>query len=348
MTLTAVLARSLAERVKGLDYPYLVACVYLSGGLWVGGLSSSIPLLLNTDGNFLIEQEILEDVIPVTTTLGGALNWAYVTSYFIIFPALLLFLRPRAGQSKGIADLSVDGASSRPGQTESERPSGPWSAPSDRLNHSALLAAAVSISGLAYVGRHFVNQGFDLDLNIMIFIFIMVGLLLHRTPMGYVGAMQQACGNVSGIIFQYPFYAGIMGIMMFTGLGGLASTWMASQADLATLPVIAQAAGAIANLAIPSAGGEWAVIGPGFVETTKALCAGLPPEDFRSYVARIAMAVAYGETQANLLQPFFLLIVLPVMGAGVRVQARDVMGYLFLPFLISFAVGAALLTWMPL
>ncbi len=348
MTLTAVLARSLAERVKGLDYPYLIACVYLSGGSWVAGLSSSIPLLLNTDANFLIEQGILDRVIPVTNTLGSALSLAYLACYFAVFPALMVLLRPRTGRTQGIGDLLVEGEAAGAPRSESEQLSQVSTAPSDRLNHSVLLTTAVSICGLAYAVRHFVHRGFDIDLNIMVFIFIMVGLLLHRTPAGYVAAMRQACGNVSGIIFQYPFYAGIMGIMMFTGMGDLAASWMASQATLASLPVIAQATGAAVNFAIPSAGGEWAVIGPGFVETAKTLCAGLPPEEFTRYVSRIALAVAYGETQTNLLQPFFLLIVLPVMGAGVRVQARDVMGYLPLPFLVFFTLGAVLLTWMPM
>ncbi len=71
------------------------------------------------------------------------------------------------------------------------------------------------------VVRHVARSGLDIDLNLMIFLFICVGLLVHRTPMRYVVAMKRACGNVSGIVFQYPFYAGIMGIVMFSGLGGL-------------------------------------------------------------------------------------------------------------------------------
>ena len=59
-------------------------------------------------------------------------------------------------------------------------------------------------------------------------------------------------------------------------------------------------------------------------------------------------SVAYGETSTNLLQPFFLLVILPVMGAGVRIQARDVMGYLVLPFLYVITSSALLVTFVPL
>jgi len=181
----------------------------------------------------------------------------------------------------------------------------------------------------------------------MIFIFLMLGMLAHRTPVRYVVAMRRACANVSGIIFQYPFYAGIMGIMTFSGLGSAIATWMVGYASVGTLPLIAQFAGAVVNFAIPSAGGEWAVIGPSMVEAAKTMSsdAGVSVDRL---VARIAMAVAYGETSTNLLQPFYLLIILPVMGAGVRIGARDIMGYLVLPFVIIYAITAALVAIAPL
>ena len=60
------------------------------------------------------------------------------------------------------------------------------------------------------------------------------------------------------------------------------------------------------------------------------------------------MSVAYGESLTNLLQPFFLLTVLPVMGAGVRVQARDIVGYFFVPFLVFFLGIGLLVAFFPL
>ena len=182
----------------------------------------------------------------------------------------------------------------------------------------------------------------------MIFIFLMAGLLAHGTPMNYVMAMKRSCSNVSGIIFQYPFYAGIMGLMMFTGLGAMISDWMSSFATPASLPVIAQFAGAVVNFFIPSAGGEWAVVGPSFVAAAKSVGATLPPLELQQLIAKVAMAVAYGETSTNSMQPFFLLIILPVMGAGVRIQARDVMGYMVIPFVVWYGMTMAILTWVPM
>ena len=83
---------------------------------------------------------------------------------------------------------------------------------------------------------YFTNNGFDINLNIMIFIFIILGLVLHQTPKRYAISMKRACSNVHGIIFQFPFYAGIMGIMLHTGLGEAFSNWIAANATISNFP----------------------------------------------------------------------------------------------------------------
>ena len=347
--LTAILARELARRIDGIDYAYLVALAYLSGQPWVGGLSSSIALLMNTDGNFLIEAGILSHRIPIASTLGSTLNWLYLAVFFLTLPVLMWLLRPHdtavrplgklaEAQESGQTTVAEEAASLASGQNTI----------SDRLNNSVILQLVVALAALAYVTRHFMRSGFDLDLNLMIFVFIGVGLLLHRSPMCYVIAMKRACANVSGIIFQYPFYAGIMGIMMFSGLGEQIAASIAGNASVHSLPFLAQLSGAVTNFAIPSAGGEWAVIGPALTEAAISVGAELPPDQLDAFIARIAMSAAYGETSTNLMQPFFLLVVLPIMGAGVRIQARDVMGYLVIPFMYIFLTTGLLVTFTPL
>lgn len=348
VVLTAVLARELARRVAGVDYAFLVACVYLSGQPWVGGLSSSIPLLLNTDGNFLITSGVLQGTIPAAITLGSWMNVGYVATYFLAVPALMWWMRPAARTARTLEHLlHPDQTAMVSVQQEAEASRLGEANVSDRLNNGVWLQLVIALAALWFVVRHFAVDGFALDLNIMIFLFLALGLLLHRTPMRYVIAMKRACANISGIVFQYPFYAGIMGIMMFSGLGAMTSGWLAEGATLQTLPLLAQFSGALVNFAIPSAGGEWAVIGPSLTDAALNLSAGLPESERQSYVARIAMAVAYGETSTNLMQPFFLLVVLPIMGAGVTLQARDVMGYLLPPFLVIYALTALVVTFAP-
>ncbi len=351
VVLTAVLARELASRVDGLDYPYLTACVFFSSWSWVCGLSSSIPLLLNTDGNFLIETGVLASTLGVETTLGSGLNLAYLAAGTLVYPVLMIGLRPRGSEvtpMRELAEAAGTGDEPESVAAEAERTQLPGRALSDRLNNSSVLVWLVVVCGLIQLGSSFSARGFDIDLNVMIFLFVLLGLAAHQTPMRYVVAMKRSCGNISGIVFQYPFYAGVMGMTVYTGLGAQVSDWMVQTASPLTLPAIAQLAGAAVNFAVPSAGGEWAVVGPSFIEAAQTLGSQLPPDRLEALLGRVAMAVAYGETSTNLLQPFFLLVILPVMGAGVRLQARDVVGHLVLPFCVSYLLAATLLTLAPL
>ncbi len=348
--IVAVFAREVAKRVDGIDYSYLTACVFISSWTWVCGLSSSIPLLLNTDGNFMIESGLLEGKIPIDATLGSTTNLVYFIVGIMTIPALMVLMRPRSAQATALGEMLEQEANATvlTVEREAEQLRYPFNTLSDSLNHGRAPQLLIALAGVAYIIFHFASKGFDINLEIMIFIFLMIGLLAHRTPMNYVVAMKRSCANVSGIIFQYPFYAGIMGLMMYTGLGTMISEWMSGFAGVASLPAIAQFAGAVVNFFVPSAGGEWAVVGPSFIESAKSVGSALPAGELQDLIAKVALAVAYGETSTNLLQPFFLLIILPVMGAGVRIQARDVMGYMAIPFVVWYVVTLVILTWVPM
>ncbi len=350
LVITAVLARELAVRVKGIHYPFLVACVYFSMNSWVLGLSSSIPLLLNTDKNFLIEAGILDAVIPTSYTLGSYLNLAMILLVIVGAPIMILLLTPKHKNPKELNDLlevpsetNVLSIADEATHMETEEKS-----ISDKLNSSTILQGFIILLGVSYIVYHFRTKGLDLNFNIMIFIFMVLGLLLHKTPIRYVIAMKRASSNISGVLFQYPFYAGIMGIMLYTGLGEQLSKSLATVATIDSYPFFAYLTGGFVNFAIPSAGGEFAVVGPGMIDAVKEIGNGLSESEVTAMIARASLSIAYGESLSNMLQPFYLLLVLPIMGKGVKVQARDVMGYLLVPFLLFFIIQSLLVVFMPL
>jgi short-chain fatty acids transporter len=172
-------------------------------------------------------------------------------------------------------------------------------------------------------------------------------MLLHQTPMRYVIAMKRACSNISGIVFQYPFYAGIMGIMIHTGLGAAIGGTMAASASVYTYPIYTYAAGGLVNFAIPSAGGEYAVLAPSVILAIKQMAVGMGPGAETAMIAKASLSLAYGETVTNLVQPFFFLIVAPVMCVGVKLQVRDIMGYIFIPFSIYVLIQLLMITFIP-
>lgn len=350
VVITAVLARELALRVKGIHYPFLVACVYLSGGSWVCGLSSSIPLLLNTEKNFLIDQGILTNVISTGFTLGSGLNFIMIGVFLFFVPILILFLIPKPNETSELSSQLGESSQKKEPSISEEAKSYklPFKAISDALNNSWLLQMIIAFMGLSYIIYYFYNNGFDLNFNIMIFIFIIIGLLIHKTPLRYTIAMKRSSSNISGILFQYPFYAGIMGIMIHTGLGSRIAELMASVATMDTYPMFSYFTGGLMNFAIPSAGGEFAVVGPSVLGAVAEIGSGLPEAEVTRMLSRAAMSIAYGESLSNLMQPFFLLLVFPVMGQGVKLQARDVMGYLVLPFTILLVIQLLIVSFAPL
>ncbi len=350
VVIVAILARELAARVKGLNYPFLIACVYFSMGSWVAGASSSIALLLNTENNFLIEAGILSELIPTSFTLGSSLNILMILLFVVFGPLLFLILIPKDNKNKELSDLLIlDNLPTESSvKAEAESYKLPFKAVSDILNNSAFLQITISIFGFIYIGHYFYLNGFDLNFNIIIFTFLILGLFLHKTPLRYSISMKRSSSNISGILFQYPFYAGIMGIMLSTGLGAKIADLQVSIATLTNYPFLAYVSGGLVNFAIPSAGGEFAVIGPGIINVVKDLGAGLGESEVTEMIARASMAIAYGESLSNSLQPFYLLIIFPVMAAGTKLQARDIMGYFVIPFILFFVIQSMLLVYMPL
>jgi len=350
IVIAAVLGRELSMRVKGVNYPYLISCTYLSNTAWVLGLSSTIPLLLNTENNYLINDNILSETIPTSFTLGSIVNIVSIGFYLIFTPLIMLMLKPKKALGAEHKDLLYKSEKEKKISIKDEAKllkNRFWNL-SDSLNNSVILIYLIAFMGISYIVRYFYFNGFDINLNIMIFIFLILGMFLHKSPIRYGISIKRTSSNVSAILFQFPFYAGIMGIMMYTGLGVKLAELISTYSSLESYPFFSYLLGAIVNFAIPSGGGEFAVIGPSVIEAVKVLGQGFSEYQITEMISRASLSVAYGETLTNLLNPFYLLLIIPIMGAGIKIQARDVMGYLVIPFIIHFFIISLFITYLPI
>jgi short-chain fatty acids transporter len=314
------IGRSAARRGIEIHYPLVVAAAYAGFLAWHGGLSGSAPLTIATEGHFL-ESEI--GVVPVSRTLGSSLNLTMSAMLLVAVPLLAAWMAPRSGgrpapDSVLRDDDVVDAPDAAP-------------TPAQRWDRSALLAVPVATLGLAYVVIRFASRGFSaLDLNLVNFAFLFLGLLVYRSPVAYGRAVAGGAREVSGILLQFPFYAGILGIMKATGL-------LTRMAELGTLAgaklflVSTFLTAGLVNLFVPSGGGQWGIQGPVVVDA--ALRLGVPVE-------RAVLALAYGDEWTNMLQPFWALALLGVT----RLEARDIVGYTALIMLLTgpLYVGALL------
>lgn len=197
--------------------------------------------------------------------------------------------------------------------------------PSERLENSMLLSQLMGLLGLAYVVYFFIDNGFDLNINIVNFIFLFAGIILHGTPRRFLDTVAAGVRNAGGIIIQFPLYAGIMGMMVSSGLSQSLAHWFVSISSDVTLPFFSFLSAGLLNMFIPSGGGQWAVQGPIMIPGADAL-------DIST--AKTAMAVAWGDAWTNMLQPFWALPLLAIAG----LKIRDIMGFCVMALLLSFVI----------
>lgn len=217
-----------------------------------------------------------------------------------------------------------------------------WTA-ADKLENSKILAGITVIFALLAMGWWFGTKGFfaGLNLNSLNFSFILIGLLLYMNPIAYMRAIARATPAVAGIILQFPFYAGIMGIMRYSyvvsggpNLATVIAQALAAGATPFTWPVMAWGLAGFINLFVPSGGGEWATIGEIMTRTSGML--GVP-------LGKTIIAYAAGDAWTNLFQPFWAIALLGITGT----RARNIFGYcigLLILSSIPFGLG---LTFIP-
>src|SRR5690606_31127336 len=145
-------------------------------------------------------------------------------------------------------------------------------------------------------------------------------------------SLQQAIKGGAGIVIQFPFYAGIMAIMVQSGLAQSMSQWFVSFASAETLACWTVISAGIVNIFVPSGGGQWAVQAPVMIPAALELGAD---------INRIAMAVAWGDAWTNLIQPFWALPVLAIAG----LKAKDIMGYCLLQLAVTGVIISLILSF---
>lgn len=314
LVIGALIAKEMAKSVKGTDYRLLIASGYIGFLVWHGGLSGSVPLTIATAGHFLKDKM---GVIPTSETLFAMINLVPLIILIITLPILTRMMAPSKEETFEIdAELL---------KNEEENISEKNDTPADKLENSILISMIIGIMGMAYVIYYFYTKGFKLNLDIVNFTFLFLGILLHKTPRRYLHTLAKAVKGSSGIILQFPFYSGIMGMMVASGLAASLSGWFVSISTATTLPFFTFLSAGIVNIFVPSGGGQWAVQAPIMIPASIEL--GVP-------IAKTAMAVAWGDAWTNMIQPFWALPALGIAGLG----ARDIMGYCVVAMLYSGVV----------
>ena len=330
LVIGALLAKEIAKQVKGVDYRLLIASAYSGFVVWHGGMSGSIPLgvaAVGADGVVANTGGVVTAAIPTSLTIFSPMNLTISAIIILGLPFVCRAMMPDKEHTIEVnAALLVEDAE-KVYKIET---------PADKLEHSRIIWAIVLILGFAYIIYNIaLNKLNSLNLNFVNFIFMFAGILLHGNLKRYIDAFADSAKSCSGILLQFPFYAGIQGMM--TGavagvsLAGVISTFFVGIATTTTFPLFTFLSAGIVNFFVPSGGGQWAVQGP--IMMPAGLEIGVP-------AAKTAMSIAWGDAWTNMIQPFWALPALGIAG----LSAKDIMGYCVITLLFSgVIIGAGLL-----
>ncbi len=316
----AIFARKIAEvySSKGLKFNYglLGAAAYSGMMVWHGGLSGSAPLKIAEANHFLAErigQVFLSETIFSTMNLFAS--------------AVLLILIPLFFYSIGfmmqgeVVRLHID---ERKTTTKMETPIG-----AEKLDYSKLFALFFAFLLLAIPVFMMVtaNDLSFINLNYINVLLFGLAILAHGTITDFLKALEKAIGSSAGILIQFPLYAGLMGIMKYSGLSVLFTQFFLDISSEASFPFYSMLSAAIVNIFVPSGGGQWIVQGPIVIETALNLGVSIP---------KTVMALAYGDQLTNMIQPFWALPLLGITG----LKAKEIFPFSFVLMILGSIIFA--------
>ena len=339
LVFSGLLIRELVRRIPQTDYRAAGAAGYLGlGSVWALGLSSSAALLMATKGSIPASLLPISGVLPFSTTI---FLWQSVVTAVILvaLSVLVAYLTAPDGRTARTAESY----GIRPEPLEIRTPA--RQRPGEWLEYSPLLTILIVLLGIAYLAQLFGSKGGGLaagiaqalDLNTYNFIFLLAGLLLHWRPRRFLEAVTRSVPATAGVLIQFPFYAGIFG--MITGTANDPSPiarWLADLfvrvSDQSSYPVLVSVYSAVLGLFVPSGGSKWVIEAPYVLQAANSLKVNL------GWVVQIYNAA---EALPNLVNPFWMLPLLGLLG----VRARDLVGYAAVQLLVHIPV-VLFLMWL--
>jgi short-chain fatty acids transporter len=327
---SGILIKEVSKRVEGVDYRAISAAGFLGlGSIWALGLSSSAALLMATKDSIPEDLYKISGTIPMSETIFTWQNLVMIVVLIVLSVWIAYVSAPGKDKAKTAEMAGIDY-----GRIKTLEDKGKAERPGEWLEYTPILTLLLVALGIIYIIHEIAKTGpiAALNLNNYNFMLLMLGLLLHWTPRNFLDAVANSVPAVGGVLIQFPLYAGIFGILMNSGLNDVLVKFFLSISTENTFPVIAGIYSAILGLFLPSGGGKWIVEAPYMLEAAKEL---------KVNMAWIVQVYNASEALPNMVNPFFMLPLLGVLG----VKARDLAGYSILQ-LIFHAPVVLLLVWL--
>jgi len=283
--------------------------------VWHGGISGSAPIKVAESGHFLADQI---GIISQSETIFSTMNISVSILLLIVLPVLMYIIGKKENKEKIISiyeikqekEISIIGA--------------------EKLDNSKFIAWIFGGSILFYAFYKAIILPENITLKVITpnyinLLLLAIGIIMHKTFINFLGAVDNAIVGSSGILIQFPLYFGIMGIINQSGLTLLMSNFFINISNEITFPIFTFLSAGIVNIFVPSGGGQWAIQGPIIVEAATQLGVSIP---------KSIMALAYGDQLTNMLQPFWALPLLGITG----LKAKDILPYTLILFIVGFSI----------
>ena len=331
---SALFVPFVARRNPKADIRVVIAAAYLGiCTIWHGGLSGSAPLILATPGNPLLEpasgEPVIDRVLPVTETLFIPFNLVFIAILGAVALATVMLLHPRRNVQT-LTSEQIDRM--MPTLPEEPAPASP-AARMEAFPGWVILAAIL----IGYpLGYSIVTRGFGASWTINAYnaVFLVAALLLQGRPSNLVRAFANGARTASGVILQFPFYAGIFGVINNTGLGAWLGELFVTFASQETYPLVVYFYSGFVNLFVPSGGSKWLIEAPYLLPAAKELGVS---------ATTTVLAYAYGDATTNFIQPFWAIPILTVT----RLKFGDVLGYTGIAAVVCILISVIAMLIIP-
>jgi short-chain fatty acids transporter len=243
------------------------------------------------------------------------------------------FSAPRGAAVVTAEDLDVD-------LDDQQEEVPPRSRPGEWLEYSRILPVLAGLMTLGWlVSQLFAKPVLSIvsSLNGYLLVFLILGLVLHGTPRRFLQAVAKAVPAVGGILVQFPLYAAMAAILTKAkGSGGhtVSDQLAALFTDVGSggFAIVIALYTVVLGIFIPSGGGKWLVEAPYVMQSAT---------DVHVNLGWTVQIYNVAEALPNLINPFFMLPLLAVLG----LKARDLIGFTFLQFIFHLPVVLALV-WL--
>lgn len=332
--LAIVLGREIAIRKRGIGihYSLLVAAGYCSFLIMANGPSQSAPLIAATPGNFL--EGTIGRLVPISETALSPFLITVVLTQLVAVIILFIVMNPKKDKVVEIDEETWKELSTPTSKVETKEDIKKLR-PAERWERSSVFPTLISIGILMWVGKTVWNTGIArVDINLLNFLFFALALLLQRTPSNFVAAVRRGIGTTYGVIIQFPLYAGIFGIITYSGLAHVITDAFVYISTPQTYSWIVMVYTVIMDFFVPSGGSKFAIEAPFIVPAGQQM--GIP-------VAHIVNAYSTGAQMANCIQPFWTLAFL----ATFKVRFQSILPFSFAAFVVIFVIGSVAFLLFP-